>query len=235
MARPLSSALYPTPTTSISCVNPFETPVTALATRARAVPCMAVYSSLWRSAVNLPSSSLKLTLHCRGIATASFPFGPSTATSDSVTLTFTSFGISMTFFPTRDIRYLGGWWLVVGGWWLVGRTFRPTTNHQPLLINVTQHLAADVGLARLFAGHHAARSAQDVDAQTAKNLRDLSARNVYAAARKGNALKARDHALAVRPVTQKDAQRPRVAAFGGLNAVIGNVPFLFEDARNFDL
>src|SRR5215468_9544897 len=226
MARPFSSTLYPTPTTSISCVNPFETPVTALATRARAVPCMAVYSSPWRSAVNLSSSSLKLILHCRGIGTASFPFGPSTATSDSVTLTLTSFGISITFFPTRDITFFGGWWLVVGD---------ISTNHQLLLINAAQHLAADVGLTRMFAGHHATRSAHDVDAQTAQNLRDLSARNVDAAARKRNALKARNHTLAVRPVAQKDAQRPCVAAFGGLDAVIGYVPFLFEDARNFDL
>src|SRR5262245_19235435 len=225
MARPLSSTLYPTPTTSISCVNPFETPVTALATRARAVPCMAVYSSPWRSAVNLPSSSLKLILHCRGIGTASFPFGPSTATSDSVTFTLTSFGISITFFPTRDITFM-----VVGGWWLVV----PSATRQPL-INAAQYLAADVGLTRLFACHHAARSAHDVDAQTAQNLRDLFARNVDAAARKRNALKARNHALAVRPVAQKDAQRPSFAAFDGLDAVIGDVPFIFEDARNFDL
>src|SRR5262245_5129660 len=232
MARPLSSTLYPTPTTSISCVNPFETPVTALATRARAVPCMAVYSSPWRSAVNLPSSSLKLILHCRGIGTASFPFGPSTATSDSVTFTLTSFGISITFFPTRDITFMvvGGWWLVVGG----SFGHAPTTNDEPL-INAAHHLAADVGLTRLFACHHAARSAHDVDAQTAQNLPDLFARNVDAAARKRNALKARNHALAVRPVAQKDAQRPSFAAFDGLDAVIGNVPFLFEDARNFDL
>src|SRR5215510_5173965 len=232
MARPLSSALYPTPTTSISCVNPFETPVTAFATKARAVPCMAVYSSPWRSAVNLPSSSLKLTLHCRGIGTASFPFGPSIATSDSLTFTLTSFGISITFFPTRDITFMvvGGWRLVVGA--SFGRA--PTTNDQ-LLINATQHLAADVGLTRLFAGHHAARSAHDVDAQTAQHLRDLSARNVDAAARKRNALKARNHALSIRPVAQKDAQRPSVAALGGLDAVIGYVSFLFEDARNFDL
>src|SRR5262245_10498263 len=203
MARPFNSALYPTPTTSISCVNPFETPVTALATRARAVPCIAVYSSSWRSAVNLPSSSLKLTFHCRGIGTASFPFGPSTATSDSVTFTFTSFGISIIFFATRDITFFGDWRLVVGAWWPLNQP--PTTNHQPLLINATQHLAADVGLARLFAGHHAARSAHDVDAQAAQNLRDLFARDVDAAARKRNALKARNHALAVRPVAQKDA------------------------------
>src|SRR5262245_28706561 len=234
MARPLSSALYPTPTTSISCVYPFETPVTALATRARAVPCMAVYSSLWRSAVNLPSSSLKLTLHCRGIATASFPFGPSTATSDSVTFTFTSFGISITFFPTRDITFF-----------VLSPGFSRDAMNQgalPLeggtqnrLVDITQHLAADVGLARLFAGHHAARSAQDVNAQAAQNLHNLFAWDVDAAARKRNALKARDYALAVRPVAQKDAQGPRIAAFGGLDAVIGDVAFLFEDARNFDL
>src|SRR5262245_47571683 len=103
------------------------------------------------------------------------------------------------------------------------------------LINATQHLAADLAFPRLSAGHHAARSAQDVDAQTAQDFRDSLARNVDTAARKRNPLKARNHALTVRPVAQEDAQRPSVAAFGGLDTVIGDVTFLFEDARDFDL
>src|SRR5581483_208307 len=103
------------------------------------------------------------------------------------------------------------------------------------LVNGTQQFAADVGLARLPARHHALRRGEDVDAEAAQHLLYPLRADVDAAARLGAALEARDHALALRAVTQEDAQRPRVAVFTRLDAVVGDVAFFLEDSRDLNL
>src|SRR5262245_20333390 len=163
---------------SSSFLKPCVTPRTALATRLRASP--------W----NLPSSASSRTVRATRLASSclnampggsawrSLPFGPCTSTAPSDTCTLTPAGIGMGFLPIRDMV------------------------NSP---DVAEDFAADALLARLAAGHHAARRGQDGGAQPAEHGRDVLAAEVDAAAGTADALDAGDDALAARPVLEQDA------------------------------
>src|SRR5512140_1630294 len=108
-----------------------------------------------------------------GTGVVSFPLGPCTSISVSLTETFTPEGTTMTLRPTRDIV--------------------------SSLPDVAEDLAAHAGLGGLTAGHDPARGRQDVDAEPAIDARDLVLAAVDAAAWLAHALHVRDHALPAGP------------------------------------
>src|SRR5512133_1736386 len=115
---------------SSSLLKPSVTPATALATRLRANPwnLPSSGSSDTHFASSVPSACSNLMP--AGNACFNLPSGPCTATASGCTLMVTPFGRVIGFFPIRDMF---------------------------VLPDVAEHFAADAGLDRFAAGHHAAR------------------------------------------------------------------------------
>src|SRR6185295_16800204 len=139
--------------------------VTALATSVRARPwnLPSDGSSVAGLACSTPSFSSKLMPG--GNACRILPFGPwtSTAFAASITLTVTPLGIGIGFLPIRDM----------------------CVSPSP---DVAKHLAADAGLDRFAAGHHAARRGQDRGSQPRQHLGHIVPAEVDAAAGTADAL-----------------------------------------------
>src|SRR5262245_8045672 len=170
------------PTISSLRSKPSLTPFTMLATSARVSPCSArtVRSSLARVTTTCPLSIVALSP--RGTGWNSLPLGPSARTSAPSTWTFTPCGMTMGFLPMRDMR--------------------------GPLPHVGQHFAADLLLARLPVGHHAARRRDDRHAHAGQDGRDLLVGHVHPPARRRHAHQPRDHLLVARPILEVHAQRP---------------------------
>src|SRR5258705_2905446 len=200
------------PTMSSSFLKPSVTPVTALATRLRARPWNLPSAGSSRSvfATSVPLSCAKVIPG--GMYCLTWPLGPCTSTLPGAVLTLPPLGSVIGFFQIRDMA---------------------TSPH------VTQHFAADAGLARRAPGHHAPRRRQDVGAESAEHRRHVVHAEIDAAARAADALDAGDHFLAVRSVLQEQADRlARRATFRlGLldQAVALDVALVLEDSRNLGL
>src|SRR5438270_6272011 len=103
---PCTAALNPTPSISSCLENPSLTPCTMLCTRLRESPCNAFTLRVSASRTTETRLSFTFALIWRGSLQLSFPFGPSTETSPSLsTLTLTFSGISTALFPIRDIKF----------------------------------------------------------------------------------------------------------------------------------
>src|SRR4051812_2607456 len=119
----------------------------------------------------------------------SLPLGPCTSTAPALTSIFTPLGTAIIFLPIRD--------MVVS---------RCLSRRQ--LPHVTEDFAADAGLDRLAAGHHAARRRQDAGAEPREDVGDVVAAEVDAAAGTADALDPGDDFLTARSVFQQDAKHP---------------------------
>src|SRR5215218_1532982 len=179
-----------------------------LAIRLRVSPCRARCSprSVGRSTVRVPSATE--TFMSRSKACSSSPFGPFTVTAPGWTSISTPSGISIGFLP---IRLISG-------------------SQSP---DVCDDLAADAALARLVAGHHAARGRHDRGPHAAEDAGDVLLRHVAAAPGAGDALHPADHRIAVLGVAQPDLDH--LADPAGLDAEVGDVALLLEDARHLAL
>src|ERR1700683_581419 len=207
---PLTSARYPTPTISRSFLNPVVTPVTALATKARASPCKAFCSSESRSAWSVPSFCSKRIP--RGIFTLILPLGPWTSTVAAEICTFTPLGTGMIFFPMRDI-------------------FSSLASPLP---DFAEYFAADVGLSRGAARHHAPRRRHDADAQATDDAAQFLRARVLAAAGLRHALQVRDGAAPVGRILQEHAKD--LVALRFLHELVRLDKSLFlHDAHHFGL
>src|SRR5436305_8159046 len=99
----------------------------------------------------------------------------------------------------------------------MSKSFSLITHHLSLitLVNLRQHLAADVLAARALAAHQAARGRDDVDAVAAQHLRNRGRAHVNAPAGRRDARKMRDRTRTARVVAQEDADRaPDALALG---------------------
>src|ERR1700682_2810592 len=73
--------------------------------------------------------------------------------------------------------------------------------------DIAQHFAADADLDGFAPGHHAARRREDARAETSEHFGHIIATEIDAAPWAADPLDARDQALAVRSVFQKDTER----------------------------
>src|SRR6266850_2216254 len=174
------------PTISSFRSKPSLTPLTMLATSARARPCSA---RTWRS--SLPRSMTTVPSTIRGVSPAgtgwlSLPLGPSARTVAPSTRTFTPCGILMGCLPMRDM------------------------SASPLP-HVGEDFAADLLLARLAVGEHPAGGREQGDAHAGQDRRNLVVGDVHAAARRRHPHQARDHPLVGGAVLEIDAQRVLLA------------------------
>src|SRR5712691_595311 len=169
------------PTISSFRSKPPFTPVTMLATRARAMPCSA-RACRW-SASRLRTTVLFSTraLSSGGMAWASLPLGPSALTRPFSTWTFTPWGMTTGFLPIRDIVSLSP--------------------------HVGEDFAADLLLAGLAVGHDTPGRRHDRHAHAAQDGRDLVVTDVDPPSRRGHAHQPRDHLLVGRAVLEIDAER----------------------------
>src|SRR6266850_4321463 len=209
------------PTMSSSFLKPSVTPVTALATRLRARPWNLPSAGSSRSvfATSVPSSCAKVMPG--GMYWLTLPFGPCTSTLPDTILTLTPLGSGIGFLPIRDIVLIPG--------------LRPGLCSP----HVAKDFAADAGLARRAAGHHAPRRRQDVGAESAEHRRHVVHAEIDAAARAADPLDAGDHLLAVRSVLQEQADHLARRATLRLRlldqAVALDVALVLEDPRNLGL
>src|ERR1043166_9391746 len=136
--------------------KPSLTPVTMLATSARARPCSARTwrSSLPRSITTVPSCIFGV--RTIGTAWLSLPLGPSARTVLPSTATFTPWGILIGCLPMRDMS--------------------------GSLPHVGEDFAADLLLARLAVGEHAAGGRQQRHAHAGQDGRNLVVGDVHPAA-----------------------------------------------------
>src|SRR5271167_4295776 len=143
----------------------------------------------------------------------SLPFGPCTSTAPSSTVTVTPLGMTIGFFPIRDMVC------------------------SPPLPDVAQHLAADSGLDRFAAGHHAARGREDAGAEPGQHLRYIGPAEIDAAARPADALDAGDELLTMRAVLEEEPQRLDGSGAGGLLEDLEalDVALVLQDPRDVDL
>src|SRR4029453_3404318 len=169
------------PTMSSLRSKPSLTPVTMLATSARARPCSARAwrSSLARSITIVPSATRGVSP--LGTGWVSLPLGPSARTVRPSTWTFTPCGIGMGCLPIRDI-------------WRS-------------LPHVGEDFAAALLLARLAIGEHAAGGREQRHAHAGQDRGDLVVGHVHPASRGGDAHQARDHLLVGAAVLEIDPQR----------------------------
>src|SRR4051812_1491050 len=165
--------------------KPSFTPVTMLATRARARPCSArtSRSSLPRSITSVPSCIFGV--RPAGTGWLSLPLGPSARTVLPSTAIFTPWGILIGCLPMRDMS--------------------------GPLPHVGEDFAADLLLACLAVGEHAARGRQQGHAHTGLDRRNLVVGDVHAAARRRHPHQARDHPLVAGAILEIDAQRVLLA------------------------
>src|SRR6266851_2147510 len=132
---------------SSSFLNPCVTPWTALATRARARPCSARCSSVWRTATSTASFCSKRMPG--GSGTLILPLGPCTSTALAEISTFTPAGTGIGLRPIRDMSL--------------------SFSHLP---DFAEHFPADAGPARSAPGHQSAGRGQDADAEAAHDGAD---------------------------------------------------------------
>src|SRR5262249_24573088 len=161
---------------SSSFLKPVVTPVTALATSARASPWTARCSSVSRSALSTPSFCSSLLR--RGTPTVLLPFGPCTSILSAAMPIFTPVGTVIGLRPIRDI----------------------------FLPNLAENFAADAGFASGAAAHQAFRRGQNADAQAADDGANFGRAGVTASAGARNALHASDHAAAIGRVLQENPE-----------------------------
>src|SRR5579864_7397633 len=161
---------------SSSFLKPSVTPLTALATSARAKPCSARCDSFCREAIKWPSFWSNLILP--GTGTCILPFGPWTSMASSAICTLTPAGIGIGFLPIRDMA----------------------------LPNLAQEFAAHAFFAGGLAGHDSARRGKNGNAHAANDWTNAVLADVTAAAGPRNALQIREHAALVAGVAEKDAQ-----------------------------
>src|SRR5689334_22443505 len=149
--------------------KPSLTPLTMLATRARARPCSARTwrSSLPRSMTSVPSCIFGV--RPAGTDCASLPLGPSARTVLPSTATFTPWGILIGCLPMRDMS--------------------------APLPHVGQDFAADLLLARLAVGEHAARGREQGHAHAGQDRGNLVVSDIDATARRRHPHQPRDHPL----------------------------------------
>src|SRR3954468_7758292 len=142
----------------------------------RVSPCSARSSprSVGRVTVSVPFSCSTF-IRC-GMSRESSPRGPLTITRPGESDTDTPAGSSIGLFPIRLIS----------------------------LPDEANDLAADPALLRGPAGHHAARGGQDRGSHAAEHARHAVLARVDAAARLGDPLQVRDHALAAAAVLELD-------------------------------
>src|SRR5487761_346944 len=161
---------------SSSFLKPSVTPLTALATSARANPCRARCDSFCRVAIKWPSfwsNSIR-----PGTGTCILPLGPWASIASSVIWTFTPDGSGIGFLPIRDMA----------------------------LPNLAQEFAAHAFLAGGLSGHDSARRGKNRNAHAANDGANAGLANVAAAAGARNALQIREHAALVAGVAKKNAQ-----------------------------
>src|SRR5215208_7448845 len=166
----------------------------------------------------------------RGMRSNSSPFGPLTATRSASIETSTPSGMGIGCLPIRDIgRYVSFLWPAcargrAGPSWAVDADEAGTSTtgqeaaadpatdmrviracggrRKDTSLDLGHDLAADARLARLVAGHDAARGRDDRRAHAAENLRHLVGTDVDPAAGARDALQLGDHGLAVLGVLQ---------------------------------
>src|SRR5215208_6753713 len=177
-----------------------------LAMSDRVRPCSARCSprSVGRRTTIVPSSCA--TSMSRATRSSSSPRVPFTRTSSGSMKTSTPAGTGIGCFPIR---------LIVGS------------------PDVGDDLAADATALGLVARHDAVGGRDDRGAHAAEDLGDLARVDVGAAARRGDALEARDDGCTALGVLEADAQG--LAHAGGLGRVLLDVPLLAEDARELHL
>src|SRR5271163_4411051 len=189
---------------SKSFLKPCVTPVTALATRARARPCSARRSSVSRIAVSTPSFCSNV-MPC-GSGTVSLPFGPCTSTWPACRAIFTPAGTGIGLRPIRDIcSSLSSKTRIVYILPKPGGASPAPTNSKPLP-DFAENFAAYFGFAGGTAAHQAFWRGQNVDAQAAHDRTNIQRAEIAARAGAGNALYAGDDAAAVRRVLQEHAK-----------------------------
>src|ERR1051326_1284993 len=160
--------------------NPSLTPVTMLATRARASPCSA---RTWRS--SLPRSITRVPSCIFGVRPAgtgwlSLPLGPPARTVRPSTETFAPWGILIGCLPMRDMS--------------------------GSLPHVGEDFPADFLLARLAVGDDTARGRDQGHAHAAQDRGDVVVAHVDPAAGRRHSHQARDHLLVASAVLKVDAQ-----------------------------
>src|SRR5688572_17826056 len=162
-----------------------------LAISVRVRPCSARCSarSVGRVTSSWPSSCL--TSMTRALRSSRLPRGPATRTTSGSIVTETVSGTGIGFLPMRDIG----------------------------LPDLGDDLAADARLARVVAGHHAARRGQDRGAHAAEHLGDVLRVDVGPLARARDAPDPRDHRRAVLGVLQPHDD----ALAGGAGAALDGV------------
>src|SRR5690606_165941 len=194
---------------SSSRLKPLVTPSTALATSVRARPWNLPSAGSGRSgeATILPSFTSKTMPG--GTRCRSVPLGPFTSTAPGWTPTVTPAGTGMGFLSIRDM-----------------------SNSSP---DGAEHFAADAGLHRIAARHHAPRRTQDRRAEPAEHLRDLVAPDVGAAAWAAHPLDPGDHVLAAGAVLELNPDDLGPAGLGRHLPEAGNVALLLENPRDLEL
>src|SRR5512143_3627116 len=147
--------------------NPWDTPISMLATRLRVSPCSArpVLSSLANSTLTVPSAMFRST--AGWISRLSLPFLPSIVSDRPWKATFVFAGIGIGFLPTRDIPCP-----------LVGSVAPPRYGSA----DGAQNLAADVFPACLLVRHDPPGGRQDRNAHAVQNGLEVLALNVGAPA-----------------------------------------------------
>src|SRR5712691_3355346 len=169
------------PTISSFRSKPAFTPLTMLATSARAMPWSARACRWSASRVRTTMLFSILAWSPWGMDWESLPLGPSALTRPFSTWTFTPWGISTGFLPMRDMVSLSP--------------------------HVGEDFAADLLLARLAVGQDALGRGHDRHAHAGQDGRDLVVADVDPPARRGHAHQSRDHLLVGRAVLEIDAER----------------------------
>src|SRR6516162_6168682 len=156
-------------------------------------------------------SSCAIDIRC-GTCARSSPLGPCTVTRPGSTVTVTPAGTSIGCLPILD-----------------------TVTPNPDLPDETDHFAADaLGLGGA-ARDHAAGRGQDCSSHASEDAGKAILAGVDPAARLGDALEAREHALAAAPVLELDHEHLVGQLAGGLDMVVAHVALLLKDAGDLFL
>src|ERR1700751_1828025 len=204
---------------SRSFLNPVVTPVTALATRARASPCSARCSSASRLAMSVPSfCSKRIPV---GTRTFILPVGPSTPPAPSFTWIFTPDGTGITLFPIRDMALCVP--LCFETYFAI---FLPG-----FLPNLAQQLTTYAFFVRRASSHQSARLENNCNPQPRHRWTNPELPHIASRAGPRNALQIRNHAPAIGRVAQKHAQ----CLFALLvhYFVVRNKTLFLHDSRDF--
>src|SRR6478735_3205881 len=178
-------------------------------------------SSSGRCTSRMPSSPLATVIGAAMVCDR-VPLGPLTVTSDSSIATSTPDGTAMGSLPMRDMLLS-----------LPGLSWSGSPD-------VGEDFAAHALLVRLAVGQQSLRRRDDRDAEATEDLGQVGALGVDAQAGLADAADARDRALPVAAVLERDRQRlaDRGLALGGDvvgDVVGGDVALLLEDLREAGL